>query len=103
MCSITSHDRQQPAYVDNESNVGGRSINNNTTTKALKSLGETLNFIDFWLKHFKHNYQERLIIYHDAMVEFFKQIPTMKSKPLSQDKNHQFLLTYIGSLYYMKK
>ena len=35
-------------------------------------------------------------MYHDAMVELFKQIPTMKSKPLSQYKTHKLLLTYIA-------
>ena len=42
-------------------------------------------------------------MYHDAMIELFKQITTMKFKPLSQDKNHQFLLTDIGGSWYMKK
>ena len=35
-------------------------------------------------------------MYHESMIELFKQIPTMKSKPLSQDQNHQLLLTNIG-------
>ena len=30
------------------------------------------------------------------MIELFKQIPTMKSKPLIKDNKDQFLLTDIG-------
>ena len=33
----------------------------------------------------------------------FKQIPTIKSKPLSQDKKHQKLLTKIDGGWYMEK
>ena len=42
-------------------------------------------------------------MYHEDMIYLFKQMPTMKSKPLSQDKNHQLILTDIGGLWYMKK
>ena len=94
MCSITAHDRQQPTFFDDAINDGGRSIPKNATTASLKSLGETLNFIDCWLKQFQHNYQERLEIYHEAMIDLFKQIPTMKSKPLSQDKNQVDIYRY---------
>ena len=79
MSYITAHGRQKPTYVDDASSAGGRSEPNNETTASLKSLVATLNFIDFWLKHFQHNYQEILIIYHDAMIEFLKQIPTIYS------------------------
>ena len=103
MCSITEHNRKQPTYYYDARIDGDRAIINNTTTAALKSLGATLNFIDFWLKYFQHNYQEILEMYHDAMIELFKHIPTMKSKPLSQDKMHQFLLKYIGGSWYMEK
>ena len=88
MCYITAHDSQQPTYVDNASSCGGREISKNETTAALKPLGETLNFIDCWIKHFQQNYQEIFEMCHEAMIELFKQIPTMKSKPLSQYKKH---------------
>ena len=87
MCSITSHDKQQPTYVDYASVGGGKSIPKNPTTTGLQSLRETLNFIDCWLKHFQHNYQVGLILYHEAMIKLFKEIPTIKSKPLRQDKS----------------
>ena len=35
------------------------------------------------------------------MKKLFKQIPTMKSKPLSQDKKYQLPLTYIVSAWYL--
>ena len=38
---------------------------------------------------------------HEAMKNMFKQIPTMKSKPLSHNKDHQLLLTYIGCACYL--
>ena len=40
---------------------------------SIKSLGATLNFIYCWPKQFQHDYQERLIIYHEAIVELFKK------------------------------
>ena len=46
MCSLVAHDKIQPAYEDDESSIGDRSIPKNETTKALKYLGATLNFID---------------------------------------------------------
>ena len=95
MCSIIAHDKQQPTYVDDSISDGGRSISKNATTSALQSLGATLNFIGCWLKHFQHNYQVILIMYHEAIIKLFKQIPTIKSKPLSQKKN-QLILADIG-------
>ena len=56
MCSITSNDKQKPTYVDGESSAGSIEIYNNETTAALKLLDATLNFIDFWIRHFQHNY-----------------------------------------------
>ena len=44
MCSIITHDKQQPLY-DDESSIGYRPIPKNETTKALESLGATLIFL----------------------------------------------------------
>ena len=103
MCYIISHDKKQSLYEDEEIVIGDRPIPNNATTESLKALGTTLNFIDFWLKHFDHNYEVRCGMYNKAMKKLFKKIPTMKSKPLSQDKKHQKLLTEIGGGWYMEK
>ena len=102
MCSITSNDKQKPTYVDGESSAGSIEIYNNETTAALKLLDATLNFIDFWIRHFQHNYQERLEMYYEGIIELFKQIPNMKSKPLSWDIKHQLILSDIGDVWYMK-
>ena len=56
MCSIISHDKQQPTYVDDESNGGGIPIPKNATKYSLEELCATLNFIYCWLKLFHHNY-----------------------------------------------
>ena len=78
MCSIISHDKQQPTYVDDKSSVGGGPIPNNATTESLKAMCSALNYIYFWLKLFHRNYEERYIMYHEAMKHLFKQIPKMK-------------------------
>ena len=56
MYSLVVHNKIQPAYKDDEISIGDRSITKNSTTKALKSLGVTLNVIDIWLKLFVDNY-----------------------------------------------
>ena len=103
MCSITAHGRQQPTYVDDAMISGSIEIPKNETTSALKSIGANLNYIDCWIKYFQHKYQERLLMYYDAIIELFKEISTMKSKLISQDKKDQLLLTDIGGSWYIKK
>ena len=78
MWYIPANDNQQPTHVDDERSGGSRAIPKNAKTSALQSLGEILNFIDCWLKHFQNNYQVILIIYHEAMINLFKHIPAMK-------------------------
>ena len=100
---IIAHDRQLHTYVDDEISGGGRPIPKNATTEWLEALGDTLNFIYFLIKLFHRNYEERHMIYHEDMKNLFKQIPTIKSKPLSHNKKHQKLLTDIGGRLYMGK
>ena len=38
---------------------------------------------------------------HEAMKKLLKKTPTMKSKPLSQDKKHQLLFNDIGGACYL--
>ena len=52
MCYLVVHDKMQPNYEDDKIVLGDRSIPKYATTKALKELGATLNFIDVWLKLF---------------------------------------------------
>ena len=103
MCPISSHDRKPPTHVDDTRSACVREIHKYATTEALKLPDATLNFIDCWLKTIQRNYQGILILYHDAMIDLFKQIPTMKLKLLLQYKYHQFLLTYISGSYSTEK
>ena len=102
MCYIDARYRQQYIYVDDTSSASGRGIPQNTTTAELKQLVTTLNLIGFWLKHFQHNYQQILILYHDAMIELFKN-SNYDIQKLFKIKNNQLLLIDIGSSSYMKK
>ena len=85
MCYVTAHDKQKPTYVDDVNSGGGREIIENETTASLQALVVTLNFIDCWIKHFHHIYEVRSEMYNKAMKNLYKQIPSIKSKPLSQD------------------
>ena len=84
MCSIVAHDKKQPSYEDEESNIGDRPIPKNLKTEVLEALGDTSNFIDIWLKLFDHNYDVICEAYNIAMKKMFQKIPTIKSKKLSQ-------------------
>ena len=66
MYSIIAHNKQQPLYQGEERSIGDRPISKNATTEALEALGDTLNYIDCWLKLFQYNYEVRW------------KIPTMK-------------------------
>ena len=72
ICSIISHAKEQPFYEDEERSIGDRPIPKNETTEALESLGATLNFIDFWIKLFHHNYEIRWKMYNKDMKCFFR-------------------------------
>ena len=63
------------------------------TTKALESLGATINFIEIWIKLLDHNYEARCLMYNKAMKYTFKQIPTTITKAISTKKKVQKLMT----------
>ena len=50
MCYLAAHDKKLPAYEDDEISWGDSIIPKNATTQALEALGDTLNFIDIWIK-----------------------------------------------------
>ena len=54
MCSIVAHDKKTE-YEDEEFSIGDMPIPKNATTESLEALGDTLNFIDCWLKLFDGN------------------------------------------------
>ena len=82
MCSLVERDKMQPNYEDYERSIGDRSITKDATTKALKSLGATLKFIDIWLKLLRDNYDARCDEYFNAMKDMFNKIPQTMSQPL---------------------
>ena len=75
----------------------------NTTTKSLKALVATLNFIDIWLKMFVDHYDARCVAYITAMKQIFKQIPQTIIKALTPKQKFQKLMTNIGGRLYMEK
>ena len=46
MCSIDTHEKQQPSSVDDGGSGGGNVLPFNSTAEALASLGATIDFID---------------------------------------------------------
>ena len=103
MCYIVAHDKKQPSCEYEEINIGDRPITKNATTRSLEALGDTLNFIDIWLKLFDRNYDVRSKAYNTGMKKMFQKIPRMITKPLSQGQNVQTLMTEIGGGWYMGK
>ena len=89
MCSLVAHDKMQPDYEDDERILGYRSIHKDTTPKALKALGVTLNFIDIWIKFFLENYSAKCNSYVNAMTEMVKQIPLTIKKALTPKQKIQ--------------
>ena len=75
MCFLVAHDKMQPNYEDDESNLGDRSITKYATTKYLTALGATLNFIYIWTKLFLDSYSGRCDAYVNALKEMLKKIP----------------------------
>ena len=53
------------------------------TTEALEALGDTMNFIDIWLKLLEENDEIRYGMYNKTMKYMFKQITTRMYKQLS--------------------
>ena len=83
MCYLVAHNKIQPNYEYNEIIIGDSSIHKQATTKALKSLGDTLNFIDTWLKLCLDNYDAGCDAYVNAMKQIFKHIPQTINKSLT--------------------
>ena len=96
MCSLVTHDKEQPAYEDEKSSLGDRLVLKHVTTEALEWLVAVINFIDIWLKLLEENYEIRSGMYNKYTKEMFKQITTTMSKPLSPESKVQKLMTEIG-------
>ena len=65
-------------------------------------MGDTINFIDIWLKPLEENYEARRVAYITDMKEMFKQIPLTTIKALNP-KKVQKLMTDIGGGWYTEK
>ena len=99
MCYLVAHNKIQPDYEDDEISIGDRSTAKTSTTKALKELVATLNFIDIWLKLFVENYDARYVAYINAMKEMFKKVPQTMIKSINPKQKVQKLMTDIGSVW----
>ena len=102
MCYLVGHNKKLPAYEDDENSIGDRIIPKHVTTEALEELGDTMNFIDIWIKMLEDNYDARRVAYITAMKEMFKQIPLTMIEALTP-KKVQKLMIYIGGGWYMEK
>ena len=71
MCSIDAHEKQHPSYVDDVLSGGGNTLPSNSSTEALSSIGETIGFIDFWLKFVDRNYLSRSNMFIETMQYLF--------------------------------
>ena len=103
MCSLFAHDKIKPDYKYDEISIGDRSITKISTTKKLKALGATINFIDIWLKLFVENYDARCVAYINAMKKMFKKTPQTMIKALTPKQKVQKLMTDIGGGCYTEK
>ena len=102
MCYLSAHDRKQPDYEDEEISIEDGLIPKHVTTEALEELGDTLNFIEIWIKLSEENHEVIRGIYNKAMKYMFKQIPIMMTKTLSPKQKVHKLMTEIGGGWYMK-
>ena len=62
------------------------------TTEALEELGDTMNFIDIWIKMLEDNYDARRVAYITDMKEMFKKIPLMMINALTPKQKVQKLM-----------
>ena len=90
-------------YKYDESSIGDRTIPDNATTKTLEELGDTVNFIDIWLKLLHANFNARRDAYINAMKVMFKKIPQTIKIALTTKQKVQTLMTDIGGGCYTEK
>ena len=101
MCSLVAHDKKQPDYEDEEISLVDILIPKNSTTESLEALGDTLNFIDIWLKLLEGNYEIRSGMYNKSMKEKLKKTPLTIIKALSPKQKVQKLMTETGGGWWM--
>ena len=73
MCSIETYEKLHPTYNGDANSGGNRPLPYGSTLDTLKSLGDTLNFIDFWLQSFEANYYQRKMMYKEKVSDFLRR------------------------------
>ena len=102
MCYLVAKYRLQETKPDDESSISERVIPNDATLKALKSVGDTFNFIDTWLYNFRDKYFDRSESYRLSMDEMFKTITQNVEKPITSRQKNLELITDIGGGWYLE-
>ena len=74
-----------------------------STIKTLEALGDTINFIDIWLKLLRENFSAICEAYINSMKPMFRQIPQTIKIALTPKQKIQKIMTYIGDGWYMGK
>ena len=73
MCSIDAYKGENKPYSCDDGSSGGCCpLPTNSTTEALESLGETIDFIGCWLKSLENKCLECYHMYTNFMKELFK-------------------------------
>ena len=76
MCYIDANEKKHPlSSCEDGSSSGVFPLTTNSTTEALESLSETIDFIGCWLKALEHNFLERCNFCTHYMEECFHKIP----------------------------
>ena len=95
-CSIGEHEKEHQSSSDDVIRVGGFPLLKNSTTEALYLLGETIDFIDCWLKASEHNFIEICNLYSHHMDLVFQIYPVKLPNQPSPKKKRKSLLHDIG-------
>ena len=89
MCYLVVYDKKLPACEYDESSIVDRLIHKHVTTEALEALGDTLNFIDIWLKLFEYNDDARCVAYSTSLKEMLNKILLTMIKSLTTQEKVQ--------------
>ena len=90
---LVEHDKNYQLMNIYESSIVDRLIPKGVTTEALESLGDTLNFIDIFIKLLEENYEARRVANITAMKEMFKKISLTMIKALTPEQKVQKFMT----------